>query len=752
MQDIKALYPLAPLADKLSHLTAFPVTALIAPLGYGKSTALGMFLRRRGIPSLMLTAAALIEQSPAQIPNGTVVVVENYHALAQDSAAEGALGRLVAALDGRCPVVLLSRQDAGMTKQTDLLLHGGLYRIEPESFQMQPDDLQAWSRLCGLALTDAQLQQLAQWSEGWPVLAYLGLLAYQRSGQLDTREGDILMSELYRSLTEPCRKLLWYLSAVIDFTEEDAAALWGSKDGSALLWQLRGEGAPLLRDGSRWHLHAAFAAYVQEQFALTGEANRASVHRRLGRWRQSRGEIEAARQAYEAAGDWDQLLSLLEDDAGAHLGYSYAKQWTHLMLSCPREALSRHPSAQFYFARMIAAFGSPEAVQRWLPASPSQAAMIHAAVCDPDLEQMTRACRSIRESGEKPPSTALEPFTLGRLSLLGSYCRAPGQAQATLKYLEEYLNLYLPLSGNHGAGALEAAQGELAYLCGRFADAAIHAHSAQLAARENQQRSVQTYACFVLARCAFAQRSWDGAKKYLAQLQVAASGSRMLRQTAQLAEAWFSAILGQAGGCPAWLREADVSQTELLPPAYGGFYTVAGAVLLAQKEWPRLIACCERWLQQEAGQQSVLPALYLHLYLAIAYDRLQMPAEAGAALRRALALAQPDGFVMPFAEFGGYLLPLLTPLEQTQFLSACIARCTRYHRNLPRLLASSGALIPGLTARESQVAQLMCEGLSNADIAQQLDININTVKTTIRHINAKLGVQGRQALKARLGR
>lgn len=162
MQDIKALYPLAPLADKLSHLTAFPVTALIAPLGYGKSTALGMFLHRRGMQAVPLTAAALDGLSAAQIPDGAVVVVENYHALAQDSAAEDALGRLVAALDGRCPVVLLSRQDAGMTKQTDLLLHGGLYRIEPESFQMQPDDLQAWSRLCGLTLTDAQLQQLAQ--------------------------------------------------------------------------------------------------------------------------------------------------------------------------------------------------------------------------------------------------------------------------------------------------------------------------------------------------------------------------------------------------------------------------------------------------------------------------------------------------------------------------------------------------------------------------------------------------------------
>lgn len=751
MQDIKALYPLAPLADKLSHLTAFPVTALIAPLGYGKSTALAMFLRQRGLPSLALSPAVLADLSETEIPDGTVVVAEDYPVIAQDPAAGDALSRLVDALGGRCPVVLLSRQDVSLTKQTDLLLHGKLYRVETESFQMQHSDLRAWSGLCGLTLSEAQLRQLAQWSEGWPALAYLGMLSFQRSGRLDTRDGDVLMAELYRTLSEPCRKLLWYLSAAVDFTEDDAASLWGSQDGIALLWQLRGEGAPLLRSGSCWHLHAAFAAYVQAQFALTGEANRASVHRRLGRWHQSRGETELARQAYEAAGDWDQLLSLLEDDAGAQLSFTEAKQWTRRMLACPRDALTRHPAAQFHFARMIAAFGSPEAVQRWMPASPSQAAMVHAAVCDPDLEQMTRACRSVRESGEKPPAASRQPFTLGRLSLLGSYCRAPGQGQATLKYLEEYLNLYLPLSGGHGAGALEAARGELAYLCGNFAEAAIEANRAQLIAREGQQSSIQGYACFILARCAFVQRSWEKTQQALAQMHEAAAGNPMLEQTAQLAGAWFAALLGQAGSCPVWLREADVSRTELLPPAYAGFYTVAGAVLLAQKEWPRLAACCDRWMQQSAGQ-DILLRLYLQLYLAIAYDRLQMPDRAAAALQQALELAQPDGWLMPFAELGGYLLPLLEQAGQSEFAAACATQSARFHRGLPQLLAGFAPRIPGLTARESQVAEKMCDGLSNADIAEQLDININTVKTTIRHINAKLGVRGRQTLKEKLGR
>ena len=41
----------------------------------------------------------------------------------------------------------------------------------------------------------------------------------------------------------------------------------------------------------------------------------------------------------------------------------------------------------------------------------------------------------------------------------------------------------------------------------------------------------------------------------------------------------------------------------------------------------------------------------------------------------------------------------------------------------------------------------MCDGMSNAEIAASLEISINTVKTTIRHINAKLKLQGRDALR-----
>lgn len=58
----------------------------------------------------------------------------------------------------------------------------------------------------------------------------------------------------------------------------------------------------------------------------------------------------------------------------------------------------------------------------------------------------------------------------------------------------------------------------------------------------------------------------------------------------------------------------------------------------------------------------------------------------------------------------------------------------------------------GLTARQSEVVALLLQGLSNAEIAAALFVDVNTVKTHLRHAYKALGVRSRsQALALLLG-
>jgi DNA-binding NarL/FixJ family response regulator len=58
----------------------------------------------------------------------------------------------------------------------------------------------------------------------------------------------------------------------------------------------------------------------------------------------------------------------------------------------------------------------------------------------------------------------------------------------------------------------------------------------------------------------------------------------------------------------------------------------------------------------------------------------------------------------------------------------------------------------GLTARQSEVIALLLQGMSNAEIAAALYVDVNTVKTHLRHAYKALGVRSRaQALAMLLG-
>ncbi|HEY0836083.1 MAG TPA: response regulator transcription factor, partial [Azospirillum sp.] len=76
----------------------------------------------------------------------------------------------------------------------------------------------------------------------------------------------------------------------------------------------------------------------------------------------------------------------------------------------------------------------------------------------------------------------------------------------------------------------------------------------------------------------------------------------------------------------------------------------------------------------------------------------------------------------------------------------------------PDVFGASGAAmprrhpgVPALTPRERDILRLLCDGLSNKEIARSLGLQEITVKTHLRNVFPKLGVSNRsQALKAAL--
>jgi LuxR family maltose regulon positive regulatory protein len=123
-------------------------------------------------------------------------------------------------------------------------------------------------------------------------------------------------------------------------------------------------------------------------------------------------------------------------------------------------------------------------------------------------------------------------------------------------------------------------------------------------------------------------------------------------------------------------------------------------------------------------------------------------------LAESVQLAAPEGCIRPFLDHGRQLLPLLALMLHAQNLTAVSERfiCEILHwlghkdkasYLLPEENLKSLATAASITTREQDVLKLLCEGLSNREIAAKLCVSLGTVKTHLTNIYGKLGVNSR---------
>ncbi len=191
------------------------------------------------------------------------------------------------------------------------------------------------------------------------------------------------------------------------------------------------------------------------------------------------------------------------------------------------------------------------------------------------------------------------------------------------------------------------------------------------------------------------------------------------------------------------------------------------ANLLLWRRWlfPRLLCAEERYEEAlTALDESIRRAravnsngelIHLLALQAVALDALGDRMPARSALREALALGAPGGYIWRWLDAGPGIEPLLRDLRSDRdtpqafhpyldsLLDACRAAFGESTRPQP------GELLDPLTPRELEIMRLICKGYSNPEIASELVVTINTIKKHTSNIYGKLGVRSRTQAIAR---
>ncbi len=150
---------------------------------------------------------------------------------------------------------------------------------------------------------------------------------------------------------------------------------------------------------------------------------------------------------------------------------------------------------------------------------------------------------------------------------------------------------------------------------------------------------------------------------------------------------------------------------------------------------------------ESAGRMGHL--IELLILQALALDAQGNLDQALSCLERALVLAEPQGFVRIFLDKGNPIIHLLKEAARRNIAAEYAIKLLNQIDTDSQSDTPSSILIEPLSDRELEVLHLMAQDLSYREIANQIVVSLNTVRTHVKNIYSKLMVHKRSEAVAK---
>jgi LuxR family transcriptional regulator, maltose regulon positive regulatory protein len=614
-----------------------------------------------------------------------------------------------------------------------------------------------------------------------------------------------LVAEVLNPQPPAVRDVLLNTSILEQVSGEAACELTGNKQAAGILTAVARANGFVQRSGSeRYRYHPLFAEVLRLKLNDEHPDRTAALHRRAARWYERNGQLPAAVRHAAQAGDWPLAASMVIDHlairkviqpqgspslADAFQGMPHRGAWNEPQpyLVCAAAALSSGAPDTG-----VAALDAAEGILERLPAgqeaeSRLAAALIRLAVARRAGDLVAAAAAADRAQALvgmiSPARLARHPDLRAHvLSGRGAVELWSGHLDEAARTLESAVAAAAPGAEDVRAGCL----GHLALaeaLRGRMGRAAAAATQSAAALEAGEPRPPAPHlipaALVALAWVHLERYELSEARRRLKEADAALTGTQdtLIGAVAWLVAAGSALAGGRAAAAaqmpgrvrsrwpvPAWL---DQRLSHVESRAYAASGDIQAALAAAGRagsgtSLEAAVALARAWAaagDEENARRVLAPALAalggapdrvrLDAWLVdarLCYDRGD-PARGRRSLASALRLAEREQLRLPFALERSWIGPALGRDPDLACAHRGLLGAALGHDQLPapRGAPERAAILVAepLTARERDVLRHAAGMLSTAEIASEMYISINTVKTHLRQIYRKLAAPGR---------
>ena len=396
--NLNTVYISERLQESLRPISRCAMTTVVAPMGYGKTTAVNWYLSERAkaeTPHIIRISVysdnlAIFWKSvqeafaragfgflreypcPTDAAGGGLLVDDLCHTLAGETPCylfiddfhlltDKRAALFLCMLANRLPAnvhLIAASRDRFLPAAEAVRLGAKVYQIGTEQLRLNHTELAVYAHHCGTELSDAQIESLLYSSEGWFSAVYLNLRTLSKRGVLPSRHSDIyatFTAAMIDPLPEKQREFLAVMGLADEFTIEMAQYVTGDPDAGQILSLLTEQNAFVTRlpDGVTYRFHHMMKACAERRFLKLDAETQRLYWERFGLWHEQHRQYLHALAAYRRSENYDALLRVIRSDAGILLASLKPEDVLDALDKCPAETLNAYPFAILVLMRRM---------------------------------------------------------------------------------------------------------------------------------------------------------------------------------------------------------------------------------------------------------------------------------------------------------------------------------------------------------------------------------------------------------------
>lgn len=787
----------------LSEMFKVPLFFVSASMGYGKTTLVKNFLKKKkeikviyvdneenndiwiwnkfcdsvksinfklseklrdyGVPENNNDACEIIELIRDELKQKTVLVIDDWRN--PNSHINYLIKNIVLEEIHDFHIVIVSRNKPS-DEYIELELKQKCIIMNQEDIAFNFDETVEFFQINGVILNNKEKSAVYEYTGGWISGAYLALLQYCEEQTFDNipKATELIKKTIYDKFDDITKEILLKLSIVENFTLEQAYYITENNNCNLLIKNLMLNNCFIKYDrkSKLYTFHSIFINALKEE--LEGShINLHHLNNLTGDWYLQNNDYIKAIEYYYRARNFEVILDLVESTYLIELRNLSPKVINSVFQELPiKKKLMRPISYLNYIffcilqgkamlgAKLLyeakAIYESDEKLEN-KNIILGEISVVESFLMFNDVKKMNEYHRKAYElfngSTSKIANSKM-PFTFGSPHILYLYHINKGKLKELVDDFETEIGYFVHISNGGGAGAEYLMKGEYFFETGDIENGELYAYKALYKGNLKKQTSIIICSLFLLMRIYINKNNKDEVKNNLNNLIKEYENFNIpnFLNLAEIARGYINGITGNLEEIPMWLRYIDLSKAPIALSDKSMGYIVSGLAMILNEEFVQLEVYSEMMIEAYLKNNNIFGILYGYIFQSISNYKIYGMVKAKETLLRAIELAENDNIIMCFVELAPYILPILKELkEKNKYVELLLPKCERFNEIYEESYSNKAKIL--LTARELEVIRLLAQGYKQCEISEKLNIALATVKKHISSVYFKTNAQNK---------